>query len=100
MLADRIDLGNWRPRMHQSTIGCNELFERNLVVDGLFDDRRPSSADHENHESRGCLRLESAQNRTGSLNRFGIRSGMSTVEVAESVQLRGRLHGTGHDAFE
>src|SRR5579871_3657248 len=53
MFAQRVDLCNRRPGVHQHAVRRDQIVEGNFVVDWLLYDRRSAAADQENHERRG-----------------------------------------------
>ncbi len=100
MFPHRIDFGNWRARMHQRAISRDEVIERNLVVDWLLDNRRSTAAQQENDERRRRLRLERPQHGARRLDRLRVGRRVPSAKIAEAVNLRCGLNGTGHDPFE
>ena len=100
MLADGVDLGNGRTGVHQRPVGGDQIFQRNLIVDRLFSNRRPSATEHENHQRRRVLSVERFQHGFGGTDRFLVGQRMASAKVAKAPSLRSRIDRTGHNAFE
>ncbi len=100
MLADSIDFGDGRARMHQSTIGRDQIVQGNLIVNWLLNNRRSSATEQKNHQRRRGLRTQRFQNSARRVNGFSIGCGMSAAKITEAAHLRRRLDRTRHNTLE
>src|SRR5580700_1076810 len=100
MFADGIDFGDGRAGVNESTIGRDEIIERDFVVDGLLDDGGSAAADHKDHERGGGLRVEGLANCLSRMDGFGIGGGMAAAKITKAANLSRGFDRTGDNALE
>ncbi len=100
MLADCVDLRDRRPGAYQRLVGCDQIFQRDLVVDGFFGDGRAAAAEQENHKGRSILGAERFKHGFGGADGFLIGRRMASEKIAEAANLRSWRGGTGDDPFK
>src|SRR5581483_3484486 len=100
MFAYRIDFGNRRSGMDKHAISRNQVVKGYFLINGLLDNRRPSSADQEQHQSGSMLRFYRTEYRGRRLHRLRIWRRMSAVKITKSGNLKVWLDRTRNDTLE
>jgi hypothetical protein len=100
MLADGIDLGNGRARVHQRPVSLDDILQGDAIADGLFRDGGSSAADEEDSQRLRREAVHQPQDGVAGPQRIVIGERVTAGEIAEAEELRGRRGGSRNDSCE